>query len=122
MTKKIGILTAGSDAPGLNATIRGFGKAVQGQYGMTLIGFRDGFEGLMVNKTVDLGGNALSNILTAGGTILGTSRTVPHAVQENGGVVDKTSLAVDVYHANKLDALVCIGGQETQKAALRLAE
>jgi len=70
MAKKIGILTAGSDAPGLNATIRGFGKALQGYYGMGLIGFRDGFQGLLQNKVVDLGGNALSNILTAGGTVL----------------------------------------------------
>jgi len=122
MAKKIGILTAGSDAPGLNATIRGFGKALQGYYGMGLIGFRDGFQGLLQNKVVDLGGNALSNILTAGGTVLGTSRDVPYAIEEDGNLVDKTDLAVEVYQENKLDALVCIGGQETQKAALRLAE
>lgn len=122
MVKKIGILTAGSDAPGLNATIRGFGKALQGYHGMGLIGFRDGFQGLLQNKVVDLSGNALSNILTAGGTILGTSRDVPYAIEEDGNLVDKTDLAAAVYQQNKLDALVCIGGQETQKAALRLAQ
>ena len=122
MAKKVGILTAGSDCPGLNATIRGFGKAARGTHGNTLIGFRDGFRGLLTNKTIDLGGDALSNILTTGGTILGTSRDVPHQVQENGESLDKTSQAVDVYHQNKLDALVCIGGAETQNAALHLMD
>ena len=122
MPKKVGILTAGSDCPGLNATIRGFGKAARSTYGMSLLGFRDGFRGLIQNNTIDLGGNTLSNVLTAGGTILGTSRDVPFAVIEAGNVVDKTNQAVDVYKAQKLDALVCIGGQETQDVALRLSE
>jgi ATP-dependent phosphofructokinase / diphosphate-dependent phosphofructokinase len=84
MTKKVGILTAGSDCPGLNAAIRGFGKTAQNTHAMKLIGFRDGFRGLMANRSIDLGGDALSNILTAGGTILGTSRDVPHEVEETG--------------------------------------
>ena len=120
MAKKVGILTAGSDCPGLNATIRAFGKAARNTYGMSLIGFRDGFRGLMTNHTVDLGGSALSNILTAGGTILGTSRDVPHRTEEKGQIVDKTADAVAVYHKNGLDALVCIGGKETQETANRL--
>ena len=120
MEKRVGILTAGSDCPGLNATIRGFGKAARNTYGMTLVGFRDGFRGLMANHTMDLGGDALSNVLTAGGTILGTSRDMPHAVMENGKTVDKTDLVVDVYKENSLDALICIGGQETQTAAVKM--
>jgi 6-phosphofructokinase 1 len=122
MTKKVGILTAGSDCPGLNAAIRGFGKTAQNTHGMTLIGFRDGFRGLIANRSIDLGGNALSNILTAGGTILGTSRDVPHEVEEDGQVVDKTKEAVAVYKENELDALICIGGRETMVAAERLQE
>jgi 6-phosphofructokinase 1 len=122
MTKKVGILTAGSDCPGLNATIRGFGKAARNTYGMVLIGFRDGFRGLVTNNTTDLGGNMLSNVLTAGGTILGTSRGVPHKMEEGGRIVDRTDSAVDVYHENELSALVCIGGRETQEAALKLKE
>jgi len=120
MTKKVGILTAGSDCPGLNAAIRGFGKNAQNNHGMTLIGFHDGFRGLINNLTVDLDGDALSNILTVGGTILGTSRAVPHKFVEDGQIVDKTKDAVAVYQENKLDALVCIGGQESQAAALQL--
>jgi len=122
MTKKIGILTAGSDCPGLNAAIRGIGKTARNMYGMELVGFQDGFRGLVNNRTVDLGGDALSNILTAGGTILGTTRDVPHEVEENGQVVDKTSQAADVYVENNLDALVCIGGRETMVAAQHLQE
>ena len=45
--KKVGILTAGGDSPALNATIRGFGKTAMGQYGIELIGFRDGVTGLV---------------------------------------------------------------------------
>ncbi|MBW6466557.1 MAG: ATP-dependent 6-phosphofructokinase [Brevefilum sp.] len=123
MTKKVGILTAGSDCPGLNAAIRGFGKTAQTRYGMKLIGFRDGFRGFVNNRTIDLGGGALSNILTAGGTILGTTRDVPNkVVGEDGQVVDRTSDAVAVYKENQLDALVCIGGRETMVAAGYLQE
>lgn len=122
MSKKIGILTAGSDCPGLNAAIRGFGKTAKNNYDMDLIGFRDGFRGLLANQTVDLGGEALSNILTAGGTILGTSRDLPHQIFEDGKVHDKTDEAVDVYEDNELDALVCIGGRETMDAALVLQD
>jgi 6-phosphofructokinase len=70
----IGILTAGGDSPGLNAAIRAVGKAAQRSHGMHVIGFRDGFRGLMQNRFVRLDGETLSGILTKGGTILGTSR------------------------------------------------
>jgi len=99
-----------------------FGKAARSTHGMTLVGFRDGFRGLVTNHTIDLSGDALSNVLTAGGTILGTNRDVPQAFEEDGKRVDRTSNAVDVYKENKLDALVCIGGRETQAAALHLAK
>ncbi|HLA36214.1 MAG TPA: 6-phosphofructokinase, partial [Rhodocyclaceae bacterium] len=74
MTKFIGILTAGGDSPGLNAAIRGIGKAAIGHYGMHMIGFRDGFRGLMENRSMPLDGYRISGILAVGGTILGTSR------------------------------------------------
>ena len=122
MTKKIGILTAGSDCPGLNAAIRGFGKTARQVHGMQIIGFRDGVEGLISNHTVDLSGDALSNILTAGGTILGTSRLVPHQVVEDNQILDKTGEALAAYKENQLDALVCIGGRETMDAAQHLIQ
>ena len=60
MTKHIGILTAGGDSPGLNAAIRGVGKAAQNFYGMHIIGFRDGFRGLVENRVIRLEGEFLS--------------------------------------------------------------
>ena len=64
MTKSIGVLTAGGDSPGLNAALRGIGKAAEGLYGMQVIGFRDGFRGLMENRTIWLDGRTLSGVLT----------------------------------------------------------
>lgn len=118
----IGILTAGGDSPGLNAAIRGIGKAAQFSYNMQVIGFRDGFRGLMENRTVRLDGNALSGILTEGGTLLGTSRDKPHKMPVGGKLLDMTDAMVDAYHNHHLDALVCLGGGGTQKNAFRLAE
>ena len=122
MAKQIGILTAGGDSPGLNAAIRGVGKAAEGFYGMQVIGFRDGFRGLAENRTQRLAGDALSGILTVGGTILGTSRDKPNKMVIGGKVHDMTDAIVENYHANHLDVLVCLGGGGTQKNALRLKQ
>ena len=122
MAQHIGILTAGGDSPGLNAAIRGVGKAAQGVYDMRVIGFRDGFRGLVENRMVDLGGGVLSGILTVGGTILGTSRDKPHKMKIGGKTQDMTDVIVENYQANHLDALVCLGGGGTQKNALVLME
>jgi len=122
MSKYIGILTAGGDSPGLNAAIRGVGKAVLGHYGMHIVGFRDGFRGLMENRTEPLEGGQLSGILTLGGTILGTSREKPHKMTVGGKVRDMTDVIVANYKANHLDCLVCLGGGGTQKNALRLKQ
>ncbi len=122
MTKYIGILTSGGDSPGLNAAIRGVGKAALNHYGMHIIGFRDGFRGLMENRTMRLDSGELSGILTRGGTILGTSRDKPHRMPVGGKVRDMTDVIVGNYRDNHLDALVCLGGGGTQKNALRLKE
>ncbi len=122
MTKSIGILTAGGDSPGLNAAIRGVGKAAANVYGMHVIGFRDGFRGLMENRIIRLDGGALSGILTVGGTILGTSRDKPHKMPVGGKTLDMTDAMVDTYHRHHLDALVCLGGGGTQKNAYRLCQ
>jgi 6-phosphofructokinase 1 len=122
MAQHIGILTAGGDSPGLNAAIRGVGKAALGVYDMRVIGFRDGFRGLVENRMVDLGGGVLSGILTVGGTILGTSRDKPHKMKIGGKTQDMTDVIMENYQANHLDALVCLGGGGTQKNALVLQE
>ncbi|MCL4561072.1 MAG: 6-phosphofructokinase [Chloroflexi bacterium] len=122
MTKYVGVLTAGGDTPGLNAAIRGLGKTARGSYNMRLIGFYDGFQGLMQDRTIDLDESTLSGILTAGGTILGTSRDKPHRMPIGGKLLDMTDAMVDTYHRHHLDVLVCIGGGGTQKNANRLKE
>lgn len=121
MTKYVGILTAGGDSPGLNAAIRGVGKAALG-LGMNIIGFQDGFRGLMNNRTIRLDGERLSGILTVGGTILGTSRDKPHKMPIGDRVMDMTDVMVDTYQRHHLDALVCLGGGGTQKNAYRLMQ
>ncbi len=122
MTKYVGILTAGGDSPGLNAAIRGVGKAAVGFFEMEIIGFRDGFRGLMQNRIMRLDGAALSGILTVGGTILGTSRDKPHRMPVGGKLLDMTDVMVDTYNNHHLDALVCLGGGGTQKNAYRLMQ
>jgi 6-phosphofructokinase 1 len=121
-TKRIGILTAGGDSPGLNAAIRGVGKAALGYYGMEIIGFRDGFRGLAEDNRMKLEKNTLAGILTVGGTILGTSRDKPHRMEIDGRTRDMTKVIVKNYEKQGLDALVCLGGGGTQKNALRLSQ
>ena len=122
MAKFVGILTAGGDSPGLNAAIRGLGKAALGFHGMQVIGFRDGFRGFMENRTLELNTSTLSGILTLGGTLLGTSRDKPHRMPVGGKLLDMTGVMADNYHKHNLDVLVCLGGAGTQKNAFRLAQ
>ena len=117
----IGILTAGGDCPGLNAAIRGVGKTAIVKYGMKVTGISSGFLGLINEEYEELHENQLSGILTLGGTILGTSREKPFKKQHLGlAQIDKPKLILKHYKEMGLDALVCIGGNGTQKTANRL--
>ena len=120
MSKQIGILTSGGDTPGLNAAIRAIGKASIRKYGVNIIGFLDGFRGLMENRSIPLGSKALSGILTQGGTILGTSREKPYKMRVGSKIKNMTDAIVENYHRNHLDCLVCMGGGGTQKNAYHL--
>jgi 6-phosphofructokinase len=120
MKKLVGLLTSGGDSPGLNAAIRGIGKAALGRFGMEVIGFRDGFRGLMENRSQVLDSASLSGILTVGGTILGTSRDKPTAMPVGGKLMDMTDVIVDNYRNHHLDVLVCMGGGGTQQNAYHL--
>ena len=122
MTKYIGILTAGGDSPGLNAAIRAIGKAACGAFSMQLIGFRDGFRGLMENRYMPLDMSALSGILAQGGTILGTSRDKPQRMPIGKKTLDMTDAMVSNYHKHNLDVLVCLGGGGTLKNAYHLSK
>ncbi|MCG8454012.1 MAG: 6-phosphofructokinase [Spirochaetales bacterium] len=121
--KRIGILTAGGDCPGLNAAIRGIGKTALLKYGYGVIGFSSGYLGLIRNEYKILDERALSGILTLGGTILGTSREKPFKSSEYDQYVkEKPEIIVENYKELGLDCLVCIGGNGTQKTAWRLSK
>ncbi|MCB1246792.1 MAG: ATP-dependent 6-phosphofructokinase [Acidimicrobiia bacterium] len=123
MAQTIGILTAGGDSPGLNAAIRAVGKAAQRGHGMKVIGFRDGFQGLMENRYVELESDQLSGILTRGGTVLGTSRAKVHKVDlPDGTRVDGRDEMKRVVEKHDLKAVVCLGGDGTARNALKLEE
>jgi 6-phosphofructokinase 1 len=119
-THGIGILTAGGDCPGLNAAIRAVAKSTL-HYGIPVVGFLDGFRGLVENRYIPLDDRAVSGILTLGGTILGSNRDKPHKMEMGGTVMDMTDVAIANARRLNLDCLVCLGGNGTQKNAYRLA-
>ncbi len=119
MTRTIGVITAGGDTPGLNSALRALGKTVA-KKGMHVIGFRDGFRGLMENRTMRLEGAVLSGLLNVGGTILGTSRDKPNRMPMGDKRLDMTEVMFSNYEKHHLNVLVCLGGGGTQKSALHL--
>ena len=118
----IGILTSGGDCPGINATIRGVCKTAISHYGMEVYGIRSGFRGLLDNDIIPLDENSLTGLLSMGGTILGTSREKPFKNRANVPVSeDKPAMMLKTIRERKLDCVVCIGGNGTQKTAAKLA-
>ncbi len=128
MMKRIGILTGGGDCPGLNAVIRAVVKHARGTYGWDVVGIRDGYEGLYRRDFVDLTPARVRDLLTRGGTILGSSnRGNPFAfpVELPGGkeeVHDVSEVCID--NARKLDllGLVVVGGDGTMGIAQRFID
>lgn len=113
---RVGVLTGGGDCPGLNAVIRAVVRKGVRDHGFELVGFRDGWKGPLEGLTMELGIEQCRGILPRGGTILGSSRTNPFAIE--GGVERiKDNLA-----AHGVDALVAIGGEDTLGVATKLAE
>jgi len=113
--QRIGVLTAGGDCPGLNAVIRAVAKTALSRYDLEVMGIEDGFLGLIQNRMRLLNRDSVSNILTLGGTILGTNNKVAprkYPVKVNGAVEirDVTDRCLEHIAHNKLDALVVIGG------------
>ncbi len=113
---RIGLLTGGGDCPGLNAAIRAVVKHGLGEYGHTVIGFRNGWKGVAEGDVQHLTRNDIRGVLDTGGTLLGTARYHPHSV-EGGLEAVHTTLA-----AERIDALICIGGDGTLHAASKVAE
>ena len=113
---RVGMLTGGGDCPGLNAVIRGAVRKGVKEHGHDFVGFRDGWRGPLENDTMTLGVAEVRGILPRGGTILGSSRTNPFAI-ENGVEQIKDNLA-----AHGCDALIAIGGEDTLGVATKLSD
>jgi phosphofructokinase-like protein len=111
--RRVGILTGGGDCPGLNAVIRAVTRRSLDR-GCEVVGVREGWRGLVDGIFEPLDSRAISGILPRGGTILGTTRTNPYKLD---GAVEKV-----LAHAESLDALVAIGGEDTLGVAARLHE
>ena len=111
---RIGVLTGGGDCPGLNAVIRAVVRKGVGIYGHEFVGFRDGWKGPLDNITMSLGVPEVRGILPRGGTILGSSRTNPFAV--DGGI----ERIRENLHSLGVDALIAIGGEDTLGVATQL--
>ncbi|HEX4191434.1 MAG TPA: 6-phosphofructokinase [Marmoricola sp.] len=111
---RVGVLTGGGDCPGLNAVIRAVVRKGVKEFGDDFVGFRDGWKGPLEGLTMPLGIDQVRGILPRGGTILGSSRTNPFAIE--GGVEQiKANLA-----AAGIDALIAIGGEDTLGVATKL--
>jgi phosphofructokinase-like protein len=114
---RVGLLTGGGDCPGLNAVIRAVVRKGERHYGDELFGFNDGWRGVLERRTVPLDVERCRGILPRGGTILGTSRTNPYKV-DGGNGKDK---AIENLRAERTDALIAIGGEDTLGVAERLS-
>jgi len=123
--KRIALLTAGGDCPGLNAVIRAVAKTAIHQHHMEVIGFEDGYLGLIKDRWRRLDNGSVSGILTVGGTILGTSnRDNPFAFRETDSDKPRDMSDAIVTRCRKMGivALVTIGGDGTLSGAQRLAQ
>lgn len=113
---RVGLLTGGGDCPGLNAVIHAVVRKGITHYGDEFVGFLEGWRGVLDNNTMPLTLEAVDGILTRGGTILRTSRTNVRKIE---GGIEK---CVATMKANKLDALIAIGGDDTQSVTNALIE
>ncbi|MDP9302092.1 MAG: 6-phosphofructokinase [Actinomycetota bacterium] len=112
---RIGILTGGGDCPGLNAVIRAVVRKGVNRYGHAIVGYRDGWGGVLEDRHTHLTPDNTSGILPRGGTILGSSRTNPFN-QEGGLERVKESLS-----SERIDCLIAVGGEDTLGVAHKLS-
>src|SRR4051812_27958073 len=111
---KVGMLTGGGDCPGLNAVLRAAVRKAEVVYDDELVGFRDGWRGVVENMTTELDVERMRGTLPRGGTVLGSSRTNPYKI--DGGVDRVKATLAEL----GVDALIAIGGEDTLGVASRL--
>lgn len=113
--KKIGLVTGGGDSPGINAAIRAVVRKAMSE-GIEIMGFKNGWAGLLENDGRTLNRQDVSGILPVGGTMLGSSRTNPFSIE--GGAEQ----VVENFNDNDLDAIIAIGGDDTLGVAHKLKD
>jgi ATP-dependent phosphofructokinase / diphosphate-dependent phosphofructokinase len=113
---RIGMLTGGGDCPGLNAVLRAAVRKGQTHYDDELLGFRDGWKGVIENRVDELDVERMRGTLPRGGTVLRSSRTNPYKIE---GGVDRVK---ETLAKNNVDALIAIGGEDTLGVADKLSE
>ena len=113
---RVGVLTGGGDCPGLNAVIRAVVRKGVAEYGYSFIGFRDGWRGVLEAVTMPLDIPAVRGLLPRGGTVLGSSRTNPFAIEDGVQRIRRNLQNLGV------DALIAIGGEDTLGVATQLHE
>ncbi len=119
---KLGVLTGGGDCPGLNAVLRAVVKTAINDHDMEVVGFLDGYEGLIENRYRQLRSSDVSGILSLGGTILGTSNRAdpfhfPVLQNDEYIYIDRSSQGVQNFERLGLDVLIAIGGDGTMAAS-----
>ncbi|MEJ6584059.1 MAG: 6-phosphofructokinase [Crocinitomicaceae bacterium] len=113
--KRIGLITSGGDAPGMNACIRAITKYCL-NIGIVPVGYYDGYQGIIEKRSIELNFSDVDNIIQQGGTILGAARS------EEFRTVEGRKKAIDNLILNNIDALICIGGDGTFAGANALSE
>ncbi len=113
---KIGILSGGGDAPGINAVIRAVVRKGIQKYDYEIVGVKDGWKGLLKGKWMRLDLNAVSGILTRGGSILGTSRTNPFKTEEGPKEILNNAKKIGI------EAVIVIGGDDTLTVAHKMSD
>jgi ATP-dependent phosphofructokinase / diphosphate-dependent phosphofructokinase len=127
MLRRIGVLTGGGDCPGLNAAVRAVVKAAQSRHRLEVVGFLDGYAGVVEGRVRPLSADDVSGILASGGTILGTSnRADPFRyaeVRSDGSlqISDRSADALREIERRELDGLVVIGGDGSMAIAHQLS-
>jgi ATP-dependent phosphofructokinase / diphosphate-dependent phosphofructokinase len=111
---RVGMLTGGGDCPGLNAVLRAIARKGENVYHDELVGFVDGWRGVLDGDTMPLSVEALRGTLPRGGTILGSSRTNPFKVERG------VERCIETLRRLEIDALIAIGGEDTLGVAHKL--
>ena len=111
--KKIGVLTSGGDAPGMNAAIRAVVRKSIAN-GLQVVGIKKGYQGLLNEEFIEMDRHSVSDIIQRGGTVLGTARCMEFKTEEG------QQKAAEICHNHGIDGVIVIGGDGSYRGAQKL--